>query len=74
MLMNFSEEKVIDVTGLGNALMDLLVEADEALFTATNLTKGNMYLVDEDEAKRLLTGLKDVTYRHTPGGAAANTI
>jgi sugar/nucleoside kinase (ribokinase family) len=72
--MEFSEEKIIDVTGLGNALMDLLVEADESLFATTNLTKGNMYLVEEEEAKRLLTGLQDVKYRHTPGGAAANTI
>ena len=72
--MKFSEEKSIDVTGLGNALIDLLVEADEALFASTNLTKGNMYLVDEAEAKRLLAGLKDVKYRHTPGGATANTI
>jgi sugar/nucleoside kinase (ribokinase family) len=72
--MKFSEDKIIDITGLGNALMDLLVEADEAFFATTTLTKGNMYLVDEAEAQRLLAGLKDVTHRHTPGGAAANTI
>ncbi|MCA9357245.1 adenosine kinase [Candidatus Nomurabacteria bacterium] len=72
--MDFKIEKTIDVTGLGNALMDLLVEVDEELLTATQLTKGSMCLVDEESAKKILVGLKDTKLKTSPGGAVANTI
>ena len=44
--------KTYDVIGLGNALMDLLVEVDDNKLLEFNLAKGEMHLVEEDQAKR----------------------
>ncbi|MFT5036952.1 MAG: sugar/nucleoside kinase (ribokinase family) [Candidatus Azotimanducaceae bacterium] len=72
--MEFSESKSIDVVGLGNALMDFLVEVDEEVLAKTELAKGSMQLVDEKKAKELLKSLTNTKFLTTPGGAAANTI
>jgi len=72
--MNFSAEKVIDVTGLGNALMDFLVEINDDVLVDAKLEKGGMYLVDENRANELLAGLQQIKHKTTPGGASANTI
>ena len=64
--------KNFDVVGIGNAIVDVLVQADDAFIAAHGLTKGTMALVDEDQAARLYAvcgpGLE------TSGGSAANTL
>lgn len=72
--MEFAEEKIIDVVGLGNALMDVLVEVDEERFAKAKLQKGGMHLVDEVKARELLESLTDVELKTAPGGSSANTI
>jgi fructokinase len=64
--------KSLDVVGIGNAIVDVLVQADERFLEAHGLRKGAMVLVEEDEARRLYEasgpGLE------TSGGSAANTL
>lgn len=64
--------KQFDVVGIGNAIVDVLVQADDAFIAAHGLTKGTMALVDEAQADRLYAasgpGLE------TSGGSAANTL
>ncbi len=67
-----ASEKRFDVVGIGNAIVDVLVQADDNLLDNQGLTKGTMALVDEQQAERLYAaagpGLE------TSGGSAANTL
>ncbi len=72
--MKFNETKTLDVVGLGNALMDLLVEVPDEFLAAHNLTKGKMHLVDETVTKQYLRGLADHDIKTAAGGAAGNAI
>jgi fructokinase len=64
--------KNFDVVGIGNAIVDVLVQADDDLLDNFELTKGTMALVDEHQAETLYArvgpGLE------TSGGSAANTL
>lgn len=61
----------IDVTGIGNAIMDVVAECDEDFVQAQGLAKGSMTLIDAAQAERLYAELKGV---ESSGGSAANTI
>jgi sugar/nucleoside kinase (ribokinase family) len=64
--------KQFDVVGIGNAIVDVLVQADERFLGDHGLTKGTMALVDEQQAERLYASLGPGL--ETSGGSAANTL
>ncbi|MFM7550236.1 MAG: adenosine kinase [Cyanobacteriota bacterium] len=64
--------KSLDVVGIGNAIVDVLVQAEERFLTDHGLTKGTMALVDEAQAERLYACLGPGL--ETSGGSAANTL
>ena len=43
-------EKVYDVVGIGNAIVDIISRCDEGFLTKHNLAKGFMRLIDAQEA------------------------
>jgi sugar/nucleoside kinase (ribokinase family) len=61
-----------DVVGIGNAIVDVLAHADDAMLSRLGLKKGAMTLIDASEAealyKRMGSGIE------CSGGSAANTI
>jgi sugar/nucleoside kinase (ribokinase family) len=61
-----------DVTAIGNAIVDVLARADDALLTQHNLKKGAMSLIDAVDAERLY-GIMGPG-REVSGGSAANTV
>ena len=61
-----------DVIGIGNAIVDVLVHADDTLLESEGMTKGTMTLIDVDEAKRLYGKIGPAI--ECSGGSAANTI
>lgn len=61
-----------DVTGLGNAIVDVIAKAEDALLAAHNLPKGAMNLIDTETAERLY-GVMGPGHEAS-GGSAANTI
>ena len=61
-----------DVIGIGNAIVDVLVHADDELLEAQGLTKGAMNLIDAEESKRLYEKIGSAV--ECSGGSAANTI
>jgi sugar/nucleoside kinase (ribokinase family) len=61
-----------DVTGIGNAIVDVLARADDALLAAHNLPKGAMSLIDATTAERLYDIMGPGV--EASGGSAANTI
>jgi fructokinase len=65
-------EKTFDVVGIGNAIVDVLVQADDDLLDNFELTKGTMALVDEAQADHLYASVGPGL--ETSGGSAANTL
>jgi sugar/nucleoside kinase (ribokinase family) len=64
--------KRFDVTAIGNAIVDVLAQADDALLAQHKLTKGAMTLIDAADAERLY-GIMGPG-KETSGGSAANTV
>jgi len=62
----------IDVVGMGNAIVDVLVQADEAFLARQGLTKGAMTLVDAERSRELYSQMKGTL--ECSGGSAANTL
>ena len=61
-----------DVVAIGNAIVDVLARADDALIAAEGLTKGSMRLIDAEEAERLYAAMGPAV--EVSGGSAANTL
>jgi len=64
--------KSLDVVGIGNAIVDVLVQSDDQFLADHGLTKGTMALVDEAQAERLYASVG--AGLETSGGSAANTL
>ena len=60
-----------DVTAIGNAIVDVLARADDALLARHNLAKGAMSLIDGETAERLYGVMGPGTEKS--GGSAGNT-
>lgn len=61
-----------DVVGLGNALVDVIAQTDDAFLEQQQLAKGSMALVDTDRAVSLYEALQGGV--EMSGGSAANTM
>ena len=61
-----------DVIGIGNAIVDVLVHADDGFLEAEGLTKGAMALISAEEAESLYEKVGPAV--ECSGGSAANTI
>jgi sugar/nucleoside kinase (ribokinase family) len=61
-----------DVTAIGNAIVDVLAKADDALLSQHNLPKGGMSLIDAETAERLYAIMGPGVEKS--GGSAGNTI
>lgn len=62
----------LDVVGIGNAIVDVLSQADDAFIAAEQIAKGAMTLIDEARAKALYERMGPGI--EASGGSAANTI
>ena len=60
------------VLGIGNAIVDVICKVEEDFITRNSLTKSTMKLVNENELKKLLEGLK--IEETVAGGSVANSI
>ena len=61
----------LDVLCIGNAIVDVIADADERFLEEQGLTKGMMRLIDEREAERLYGAMGPG--RELSGGSAGNT-
>jgi sugar/nucleoside kinase (ribokinase family) len=62
----------LDVTGIGNAIVDVLTEANDEFLQRSNLEKGAMTLIDSERALQLHSKMQNSVERS--GGSAGNTI
>ena len=60
------------ITGIGNAIVDVLSQTDELFLDHMGITKGIMQLIERDRAEVLYAAMKDRT--EAPGGSVGNTI
>jgi len=67
-------DKKFDVVGICNALVDILLEVDEATITHFELTKGVMHLVDAERQKALLNYLAEADKTIELGGSTLNAL
>jgi sugar/nucleoside kinase (ribokinase family) len=65
-------ESKFDVVGIGNAMVDVIVHADEAFLARQSLTKGAMTLIDGARAGQLYAAMPPAV--EISGGSAGNTI
>jgi len=66
--------KKYHVYGVGNALVDMEFEVEDAFFEKNNIEKGVMTLVDEERQHELIGHLDAFEGKKASGGSAANTI
>jgi sugar/nucleoside kinase (ribokinase family) len=60
------------ITGIGNAIVDVICKVDDEFLVRNRLAKSNMKLIDESEFKKLLGNLK--IEETVSGGSVANSI
>lgn len=65
---------MLDLYGLGNALVDTDVEIDDKFLSDEGLAKGQMTLVDSARMADLVRNLNDRPMHKCSGGSAANTV
>ena len=66
------EHKKVDLIGLGNAIVDIIVNIEDEFLEINNLDKGSMNLINSDDSQRLLENCKVI--KQISGGSSANTV
>ncbi|MEZ5892765.1 MAG: adenosine kinase [Parvularculaceae bacterium] len=62
----------LDVVGVGNAIVDVLAQADDAFLAAHSIPKGGMMLIDETQAMEIYGEMAPGV--EISGGSAANSV
>lgn len=65
-------QEILDVIGVGNAIVDVLAKADDAFLASHSIPKGGMMLIDEPQARAIYDAMAPGV--EMSGGSAANTI
>ncbi|MZG53927.1 MAG: adenosine kinase [Nitrospinae bacterium] len=63
-----------DLIGIGNALVDIEVQVEDAFVEEISVTKGGMTLSSVEDQKRILDSLQSKPKKISSGGSAANTV
>lgn len=63
-----------DLVGIGNALVDIEVQVDDAFIEEIMVTKGGMTLSSTADQEKVLKALQSKPRKLSSGGSAANTI
>ena len=64
--------KTYDLVGIGNAVVDVITQCDDAFLAQMDIEKGIMQLTDQERGETLYHAMSERV--QTPGGAVANTI
>ena len=63
-----------DLVGIGNALVDIEIQVDDAFIEQASVTKGGMTLSSIEDQKKILEFLESKPKKISSGGSAANTV
>jgi len=61
-----------DVVGIGNAIVDILIQTEDSFLEKHSLKKGSMALLNDDDAEKLYSSIG--AGLESSGGSAANTL
>ena len=68
----YEQNKIVDLVGLGNAIVDIIVNIKDEFLEINNLEKGSMNLINSDQSQTLLKNCKVI--KQISGGSSANTV
>lgn len=68
------QTRPLDISGIENAILDVLVMAADSDVEGLGLTKGTMKLVDTEEQERILTAVGSLDPEVAAGGCGANVL
>lgn len=71
-MLTIDQTKPIDVTGVGNAILDVLAYMSDDFIHAQGMNKGDMMLIDEARAKELYALMGQT--QEVSGGSVANSM
>jgi sugar/nucleoside kinase (ribokinase family) len=66
--------QIVDVYGLGNPIMDILVHVEDDVLQSLELVKNSMNLVDEAREEEILEKTSQHEKQYDAGGSCANTM
>ena len=66
------QKKDFDLIGLGNAIVDIIVNVEDQFLEVNNFKKGSMNLINSNESEALLENSKVI--KKISGGSSANTV
>ena len=69
---HLEQNKVIDLIGLGNAIVDIIVNIKDEFLEINNLEKGSMNLINSDDSQKFLANCK--VLKQISGGSSANPV
>ena len=55
---HFEHNKIVDLIGLGNAIVDIIVNVEDEFLEVNKLKKGSMNLINSNESEVLLKNCK----------------
>ena len=64
--------KLNNVVGIGNPIVDVLFQTDESFLQGHELVKGSMKLIDNVQARLIYSKMLNTV--EIPGGSVANTV
>jgi sugar/nucleoside kinase (ribokinase family) len=67
-------DKIYDVYGIGNPLVDILVHVRDRHLQELHLNKGIMHLINEESRNAIIDKIKDLPQTISAGGDCPNTI
>tara|TARA_B100000965_G_scaffold239362_1_gene200702 strand:+ start:2766 stop:3779 length:1014 start_codon:yes stop_codon:yes gene_type:complete len=71
-IQNKYQDKSIDLIGLGNAIVDIIVNVDDQFLKDNKLEKGSMNLIEINKSEELLKNCQII--KKIAGGSTANTV
>jgi len=71
-ISELNDEKIIGLVGIGNAIVDIIVNVEDEFLGINNLQKGSMNLIDINRSKNILEQCNIL--KKVSGGSAANTV
>lgn len=72
--MSKEKKEKCEVIGIGNSLLDIVMEVDDDILESLGFNKGSMNLISELEAEKIEQKMIGVPNKVTPGGSSANTL
>ena len=69
---NLDHKKNLDLIGLGNAIVDIIINVDDDFLESNSLTKGSMNLINSEKSQELLKNCEVI--KQVSGGSSANTV